>query len=71
MVRAYHEVSQPAALLKNLAPALKPGATVALVEPLMVTRAKVEADAEPAGLTLVEVIADAIPRDNVFILRTK
>jgi ubiquinone/menaquinone biosynthesis C-methylase UbiE len=71
MVWTYHEVSQPAALLKNLAPALKPGATVALVEPLMVTRAKVEADAEPAGLTLVKVIADVIPRDNVFILRRK
>jgi len=71
MVWTYHEVSQPAALLKHLAPALKPGATVALVEPLMVTRAKVEADAEPAGLTLVKVIADVIPRDNVFILRKK
>lgn len=71
MVWTYHEVSQPAALLKNLVPALKPGATVALVEPLMVTRSKVEADAESAGLTLVKVIADVIPRDNVFILRKK
>ncbi len=71
MVWTYHEVSQPAALLKNLVPALKPGATVALVEPLMVARPKVEADAESAGLTLVKVIADTIPRDNVFILRKK
>ena len=71
IVWTYHEVSQPAALLKNLAPALKPGGTVALVEPLTVTRAKVEADAEPAGLTLVKVIGDVIPRDNVFILRKK
>ena len=71
MVWTYHEVSQPAALLKNLAPALKPNATLALVEPLIVTRAKVEADAGPAGLTLVKVIADAVPRDNVFILRKK
>lgn len=71
MVWTYHEVSDPAALLKNLAPALKPGGTVALVEPLTVTRSKVEADAEPAGLTLVKVIADVIPRDNVFILRKK
>jgi ubiquinone/menaquinone biosynthesis C-methylase UbiE len=71
MVWTYHEVSAPAALLKNLAPALKPGGTVALVEPSTVTRSKVEADAEGAGLTLVKVIADVIPRDNVFILRKK
>ena len=71
MVWTYHEVSQPAALLKNLVPALKPGATVALVEPLTLTRPKVEADAESAGLALIKVIADVIPRDNVFILRKK
>lgn len=71
MVWTYHEVAHPAALLKNLAPALKPGGTVALVEPTVVTRAKVEADAEPAGLTLVKVIPDVIPRDTVFILRKK
>jgi ubiquinone/menaquinone biosynthesis C-methylase UbiE len=71
MVWTYHEVSQSAALLRNLAPALKAGGTLALVEPLTVTRAQVEADAEPAGLTLVKVIPDVIPRDNVFILRKK
>lgn len=71
MVWTYHEVSQPAALLENLVRAVKPGGTVALVEPFVVTRAKVEADARHAGLTLVKVIADEIPRDNVFILRKK
>ncbi len=71
MVWTYHEVSQPAALLRNLARALKPGATVALVEPYIVTRQAVEANAGPAGLELVNVIETLIARDNVYILRKK
>lgn len=71
MVWTYHELSQPAALLKNLAAALKPGARVALVEPRVVTRASVEADAGPAGLELIDVLGGVVARDDVFILRKK
>ncbi len=71
MVWTFHEVAQPAALLKNLTPALKPAATVALVEPYVVTRAAVERDAAPAGLELVKVIESLVERDNIYILRRR
>ena len=70
-VWTYHELSQPAALLKNVATALKPGGTVALVEPRFLTRGAVVADAVPAGLELMEVNETTIPRDNVYILRKR
>ncbi len=71
MVWTYHEVSQPGALLKSLAPSLKTGGRLALVEPVMVTREKVEADAAPAGLTIVSVLEGVIERDVVLILAKK
>ncbi len=71
MVWTYHEVAQPAALLRNLTPALKPAATVALVEPRIVTREGVASAAGPAGLELVKVIETLIERDNIYILRKK
>jgi SAM-dependent methyltransferase len=71
MVWTYHEVARPAALLKSLAPAVKPGGRVALVEPRIVTRAGVEADAAPAGLELIEVNETLIEKDNIYILRKR
>lgn len=71
MVWTYHELSQPAALLKKLAPSLKPGGRIALVEPRVVTRAGVEADAGPAGLDLIEVNETLIAKDNIYILRKR
>lgn len=70
-VWTYHEVSQPAALLKGVAATLKPGGTVALVEPRVVTRSGLEADAGPAGLQLIEVNETALSRNNVYILRKR
>jgi SAM-dependent methyltransferase len=71
MVLTYHELTQPAALLKNLASALKPGATLALVEPRVVTRAGVDAAAGPAGLELIEVNETLTARDTLYILRKR
>jgi hypothetical protein len=33
-VWVYHMLEQPAAILKNIVPALKPGATIVMVEPI-------------------------------------
>jgi SAM-dependent methyltransferase len=77
----YHHLEQPVALLRNLAPSLKPGATLVIVDPAYdrtgdkdsdrpTTRERVEAEAAEAGYELVELNA-SLPRDNIFTLRLK
>jgi SAM-dependent methyltransferase len=77
----YHHLEQPIALLKNLAPSLKPGATLVIVDPAYdrtgdkdsdrpTTRERVEAEAAQAGYELL-VMDGSLPRDNIFILRLK
>ena len=81
MVWVYHHLDQPVALLRNLARALKPGATLALLEPAYdrtgesdsdrpATRQLVEKEAAAAGFELVRV-ETFLPMDDIFILRLK
>ena len=78
---AYHHLEQPVALLKNLAPSLKPGGTFVILDPAYdrtgdkdsdrpTTRERVEAEATQAGYELVAIDA-SLPRENIFILRPK
>lgn len=78
---AYHHFDHPVALLKNLAPSLKPDATVVIMDPAYdrtgdkdsdrpTTRERVETEAAEAGYELVAVDA-SLPRENIFILRPK
>lgn len=78
---AYHHFDQPVALLKNLTPSLKPGATVVIMDPAYdrtgekdsdrpTTRARVETEAAEAGYELV-AMDESLPRENIFILRLK
>jgi len=80
MVWTYHYFDQPVAMLKSLRPALKPGATVVLVEPdpvrgpggpdhgISVERMRQEA--EEAGFELVRT-ETILPEDLIFVLRGK
>ena len=52
MVWVYHMLDSPAALLKQIVPSLKPGATIVMVEPLPAeTEAEIKAVAERTGKT--------------------
>lgn len=81
MILTYHHLSRPVDLLKNLAPSLKPGAIVAVVDPDPVkdsdgrgfestSREEIEKDAAAAGYELVR-LETFLSRDNLFILRVK
>ena len=80
MVLTYHHLRQPVDMLKAMAPSLKPGATVVVVDPDPVkdhdrgpestSREEIERDAAAAGYELVRV-ETFLPRDNIFILRVK
>ncbi len=80
MVWTYHNLDQPVALLKNLLPALKPGATVVLVEPDPVrgpggsdhgvAPERMRAEAEQAGFELVRT-ETFLQEDLIFVLRIK
>jgi SAM-dependent methyltransferase len=81
MAIVYHHLEQPVALLRNLAPSLKAGATLVIVDPAYdrtgdkdsdrpTTRERVESEAAEAGYELVAMNA-SLPRDNIFILRVK
>ena len=80
MVWTYHYFDQPVVMLQSLRPALKPGATVVLVEPdpvrgpggadhgISVERMRREAD--EAGFELVRT-ETFLPEDLIFVLRGK
>jgi ubiquinone/menaquinone biosynthesis C-methylase UbiE len=81
MILTYHHLSRPVDLLKNLAPSLKPGAVVAVVDPDPVkdsdraghestSKEEIEKDAAAAGYELVR-LETFLSRDNLFILRLK
>jgi ubiquinone/menaquinone biosynthesis C-methylase UbiE len=81
MVWVYHHLDKPIALLKNLIPSLRPGATVVIVDPnpeiegesdshRPTTKARVEEEAGKAGFKLIRV-ETFLPKDNIFILRVK
>ena len=79
MAIVYHHLERPVALLKNLAPSLKPGATLVILDSAYdrtgekdsdrpTTRERVETEAGEAGYELMAMDA-SLPRDNIFILR--
>ncbi len=80
MVWTYHWLEQPVALLINLIPSLKSGATVVMVEPDPirgpggpnhgVSPERVRKEAEQAGYELI-CIETFLPKDLIFILRLK
>jgi ubiquinone/menaquinone biosynthesis C-methylase UbiE len=80
MVWTYHFLDQPVTVLKNLRPALKPGAAVILVEPDPVrgpgggdhgvTPERMRREAALAGFE-VERIETFLPEDYLFVLRVK
>jgi SAM-dependent methyltransferase len=81
MILTYHHLAKPVELLRNLIPSLKPGATVAVVDPdpdkniggdphEATSVAKIREEAGQAGLELVRV-ETFLPRDSIFILRAK
>jgi ubiquinone/menaquinone biosynthesis C-methylase UbiE len=78
VVWTYHWFEQPVAMLQSLRPALKPGATVFMVEPDPergpggadhgVSVEKVRREASAAGYELVRS-DDSLPWDLIFVLR--
>jgi len=81
MVYSYHHLAQPVDMLKAIAPSLKPGATVVVIDPDPVKtpgerqseytpREKIEREAGAAGFEIVRMEI-FLPRDNLFILRVK
>ncbi len=83
MVLTYHHLDRPVELLRNLAPSLKPGALVAVVDPdpekdpvrtsrpsECTSREKIEGEAGEAGYELVRV-EDFLRFDAIYILRLK
>jgi SAM-dependent methyltransferase len=79
MVWVFHHLDEPVALLKNLKPSLRPGATVVILDPdpqrngekdsdRPSSEASVRKEAEAAGFELVKV-ETFLPRDTIFILR--
>ncbi len=81
MILTYHHLAKPVALLKNLIPSLKPGATVVVVDPdpekdkdrsgrESTSEEKIRKEAGEAGLELVRV-ETFLERDNIFILKVK
>jgi precorrin-6B methylase 2 len=81
MILTYHHLAKPVALLKNLIPSLKPGATVVVVDPdpekdrdrwgrESTSEEKIRKEAGEAGFEIVRV-ETFLERDNIFILRVK
>jgi ubiquinone/menaquinone biosynthesis C-methylase UbiE len=80
MVWAYHYFDQPVAMLKGILPALKPGASVVLVEPDPVrgpgggdhgvSIERMSREASETGFELVRT-ETFLPEDFIFILRIK
>jgi ubiquinone/menaquinone biosynthesis C-methylase UbiE len=80
MVLTFHHLRQPVEMFKAMAPSLKPGGTVVVIDPDPVkdhdrgpestSREEIEACAGAAGYELVRV-ETFLPRDNIFILRIK
>lgn len=81
MVLTYHHLARPVDLLRNLIPALKPGAIVAVLDPdakkdpgsresEYTSREKIEKEARQAGFEFVR-LEDFLPKDNLFVLRVK
>ncbi|MBN1938091.1 MAG: methyltransferase domain-containing protein [Candidatus Aminicenantes bacterium] len=81
MVLTYHHLARPIDLLRNLIPALKPGAIVAVLDPdakkdpgmpesEYTSKSKIQQEARRAGFELVRT-EDFLPKDNLFILRVK
>ena len=80
MVWTYHYLDQPVAMLKNILPALKPVATIVLVEPDPVrgpggsdhglSPERVRKEAAKACFELVQT-ETFLPEDLIFILRIK
>jgi precorrin-6B methylase 2 len=81
MILTYHHLAKPVALLKNLIPSLKPGATVVVVDPdpekdkdrwgrESTSEEKMRKEAGEAGFELVR-IETFLERDNIFILKVK
>ncbi len=81
MILTYHHLAKPAALLKNLIPSLKPGATVVVVDPdpekdrdrwgrESTSKDEIEKEAGEAGYELIRV-ETFLARDNIFILKVK
>lgn len=81
MVLTYHHISQPVALLKNILPCLKPGATVVIVDPdpeknrgsiarESTSPEKMRREAAEAGFEIART-ETFLARDNIFILRVK
>ena len=81
MVLTYHHLSDPVALLKNLIPSLKPGATVVVIDPdpekdrgnpssEYTPKEKIEREAGEAGFELVS-IETFLEKDSIFVLRPK
>ena len=80
MVWTYHFFEKPVAMLKSLAPALKPGAMVVMVEPDPVrgpggpdhglSRERMAREAAEAGFEVIRT-EDFLPEDLIFVLRLK
>jgi ubiquinone/menaquinone biosynthesis C-methylase UbiE len=80
MVATYHWFDQPVAMLESLTPALKPGATVFMVEPDPergpggsdhgVSTDRVRREAAEAGFELIRT-ETFLPEDLIFVLRAR
>lgn len=81
MILTYHHLAKPVALLKNLIPSLKLGATVVVVDPdpekdkdrwgrESTSEEKIRKEAGEAGFKLAR-IETFLEKDNIFILRVK
>jgi SAM-dependent methyltransferase len=81
MVYSYHHLARPVDMLKAIAPSLKPGATVVVIDPDPVKtpgeteseytpREKIEREAGAAGFEIAAA-ETFLPRDNLFILKAK
>jgi SAM-dependent methyltransferase len=79
MVWVFHHLAQPVALLKNLAPSLKAGAAVVIIDPdpekegemdstRPSRRTSLEKEARAAGFEL-DRVETFLPRDLIFVLR--
>ncbi len=81
MVNTWHHLARPVVLLRNLVPALKPGATVAIVEHdpekagaafrrEATSRETMQQQAVEAGFEIIRV-ETFLETDNIYILRPK
>ena len=81
MVNTWHHLARPVVLLRNLVPALRPGATVAIVEHdpdksgaaflrEATSRETMQGQAAEAGFEIVRV-ETFLETDNIYILRPK